>query len=139
MRFGEARHSKVQPDVAPLPVTTERFGTFVAKYGRGFLDRAGLQLGWMHEANVRVFRFEDLLNQTNFDLQSETCTALLSFCGADPTHTKVILQKVVGSVTRTWSGERLDWRNYWSETAQSDFKDAGGPDINKAFGYGDLN
>src|SRR5690606_1664207 len=102
-------------------------------YMRHVVEQCRCFHGWLSRSDVAV-RFEDFIADPA--TTGKTITDALGISFADPS-------KVIGEATPwvtlryrgTWSGKLSDWRQVWNDTVDAQWKDAGGYEVEAAYGY----
>lgn len=132
MRFLLAREAANDPDIAPDRPDPDRFVTHLRQHGRAYVDSATKQMGWITDRSVTlILRFEDLVRD-----EGDAVAHLLDACGLDgPGRAAEVRAEALGSRTRTFSGRKSVWQEYWSPEAETLFQSSGAPALNAAMGY----
>lgn len=90
--------------------------------------------GWISESDVPCFKFEDLLGAKG-DISEWVRLANCAGVKLTDNAARRIVTKVVGHPTKTWSGDRTNLDQYWSDRAERLFRRLGGPNLNMRLGY----
>jgi hypothetical protein len=114
------------------------FAAYLAARADIFLNTRVLPLAnWFRKEGAITFRFEELAGDEGPAGQRRCVETICAKLGLDPPGDilSVLRQEVLGATTRTYTGKRSDYRDYWSEEVDEFFRNRGLHDLNAKLGY----
>jgi hypothetical protein len=93
--------------------------------------------GWQADPAVFKTRFETLQGDKGTPTQQEVILELGRFldCPVTPEQARGILDQVLGTPTKTWSGRRSNREEFWNSAIEQEFESLGGRSLNEELGY----
>ncbi|QJD85262.1 sulfotransferase domain-containing protein [Cohnella herbarum] len=106
--------------------------------GSVFFDLANPMLGWLNESDVLTVRYEDIVGDNGDFKKKQVIEEIAKFTtGNGSLLNTEDIEAIKSTETITSSGKRTEWKAYWSDKVDEIFRNLGGHDLNRIFGYHD--
>jgi hypothetical protein len=139
MRFIMDDRRRDRPSGAWWQVTDNaaRFLGYLQDPGQEFIKGLRLQLPWLDHDDVLICRFEEAMGDYGFEAQKALFERIDDLLGLDPKkgHLSLFNMQVIGKETRTYSGLRSRYAEYWSRKAEEIYHEIGAHKVNSIIGY----
>jgi len=119
-----------------LPDGPDKLVRMLEVSGQEYFDMVRPMLPWRGREDAFPVAFEMLLGDRGQQAQSDCVARLAEFLGAACSEQQVqqVLKEALAAETMTRSSGRTDWRVYWSDAAERQFRVLGGEEMIAALG-----
>jgi hypothetical protein len=137
MRFLATRNNPAHDNWRYLTDSKKRLLKYLETTAIGFMDMALPMVGWLEDSNTLKICFERLCGDAGEQVRKAEIRKIFDYLGVLDSVVigNDLIRNVFNVETLTWSGQRTDRGEYWSDEAEKIFKKIGGDKLNKILGY----
>ncbi len=117
----------------------EKIICYMQTTGKNYLRTLKNIIPWIKQPYVLGLCYEQLYGDLGKEKQLELLDGIYDYLQLEKNNVDFdkIITETVGVPTKTWTGKRSNWRDYWSDGVQNVYEQVGAKEINDILGYED--